>query len=159
MKYKAGVNDRYEFELDDSEVSHRDAVPLKQGGEHLLSEQVKYMVSIEKSVPGKKYYEVSVNGNLYRVNLSDSLDLLIAEMGLNRSGSHKEAHVKSPMPGLILEVLVEVGEEVEEGTPLLILEAMKMENSITAPISGKVVSLSVSKGDSVEKGSVLIEIE
>ena len=67
--------------------------------------------------------------------------------------------VKSPMPGLIVKILVEVGQEVKKGDRLLILEAMKMENDVKAPRPGKVTSLSVAPGQAVEGGRELAIIE
>jgi biotin carboxyl carrier protein len=67
--------------------------------------------------------------------------------------------VKSQMPGKILKCSVLVGDLVEVGAPLLVMEAMKMENEIRAPLSGRIKSLSVSVGSLVETGSVLLEIE
>ncbi len=63
------------------------------------------------------------------------------------------------MPGKIIRVLVEPGQEVEEGEPVCILEAMKMENELHAPKSGTVHAVHVAVGDDVEKGQVLVEIE
>lgn len=67
--------------------------------------------------------------------------------------------VEAPMPGMIIRYEVKEGEEVAEGDTVLILEAMKMENSIPAPVSGKVKQLNFAEGDSVGKGDVLIVIE
>ena len=61
----------------------------------------------------------------------------------------------APMPGTVLKVLVNVGDTVSENQPLLILEAMKMENDIVAPQDGTIASINVSTGDSVESGAVL----
>ena len=66
--------------------------------------------------------------------------------------------VKAPMPGLILDVLVEEGQEVKKGDHLLILEAMKMENVIKSPSDGLVTGLHAIKGDSVEKGKILLSL-
>jgi len=63
------------------------------------------------------------------------------------------------MPGRITSVLVREGERVREGAPLLILEAMKMQNEITSMIDGKVAAIYVHEGDTVKKGSVLISLE
>ncbi|MCT4604602.1 MAG: biotin/lipoyl-binding protein [Marinisporobacter sp.] len=64
--------------------------------------------------------------------------------------------VTAPMPGTILDVKVNVGDTVENGQVLLILEAMKMENEIMAPAGGKVVAINASKGASVSAGDVLV---
>lgn len=66
--------------------------------------------------------------------------------------------VNSPMPGTILDIKVNVGDSVANGTVLLILEAMKMENEIMAPVAGKVLSINVTKGASVNSGDVLVVI-
>ena len=67
--------------------------------------------------------------------------------------------VKSPLPGVILDIKVNVGDEVKKGHTLIILEAMKMENSINADKDGKVAAINVSKGESVLEGTDLVIIE
>ena len=69
-----------------------------------------------------------------------------------------KANIKSVMPGIVKEVRVEAGEAVEGGRPLLILEAMKMENEIRAPHEGVVEAVHVSAGQAVEKGAALIDL-
>ena len=67
--------------------------------------------------------------------------------------------VKSPLPGVILDLKVKEGDEVKKGQTIIILEAMKMENSINADKDGKVTSICVSKGESVLEGTDLVIIE
>ena len=67
--------------------------------------------------------------------------------------------VKSPLPGVITEIKVKVGDEVKAGDTVVVLEAMKMENNINAIKSGKVTAIKVNKGDSVLEGTELIIIE
>lgn len=67
--------------------------------------------------------------------------------------------VKSPLPGIVIGIQVNVGDEVKKGQTVAMLEAMKMENAIQAPIDGKVASISVNPGDSVLEGVVLLTIE
>ena len=67
--------------------------------------------------------------------------------------------VKSPLPGVILDIKVNVGDEVKKGQTLIILEAMKMENSINADKDSKVTAINVSKGESVLEGTDLVIIE
>ena len=67
--------------------------------------------------------------------------------------------VKSPLPGVILDIKVNVGDEVKKGQTVIILEAMKMENSINADRDGKITAINVSKGESVLEGTDLVIIE
>jgi len=67
--------------------------------------------------------------------------------------------VTSPMAGSVKSVLVKQGDEVREGQPVVILEAMKMENQITAPAAGTVISIDVAEGESVTEGHVLLVLE
>ena len=66
--------------------------------------------------------------------------------------------VEAPMPGTILKVNVNVGDSVNEGDTVAVLEAMKMENEIPAPCSGKIAAVNVKQGDTVETGAVLVVI-
>ena len=74
------------------------------------------------------------------------------------SPAPKGEKVQSPLPGTILDVMVNVGDEVKEGQAVVILEAMKMENNIEAPCAGKVSEVKVRKGDSVLENDVLVVI-
>jgi biotin carboxyl carrier protein len=67
--------------------------------------------------------------------------------------------VEAPLPGVILDIKVNVGDTVKKGQTIIILEAMKMENNINADKDGTVTAISVNKGDSVLEGSVLVTIE
>jgi len=67
--------------------------------------------------------------------------------------------VRAPMPGLVLEVCVSLGQGVKSGDALLRLEAMKMENDIESQTEGKVKEILVAKGDEVQEGEVLVVLE
>ena len=67
--------------------------------------------------------------------------------------------IKSPLPGVILDIKCNVGDEVKKGQTLIILEAMKMENSINADKDGKITAINVSEGESVLEGTDLVIIE
>ncbi|MDD7251789.1 MAG: biotin/lipoyl-binding protein [Prevotellaceae bacterium] len=66
--------------------------------------------------------------------------------------------VKAPLPGIINDIKVKVGDQVKAGQTVVILEAMKMENEITAETAGTVTSIAVNKGDNVMEGAVLVTI-
>jgi len=67
--------------------------------------------------------------------------------------------VSAPMPGMVVQVHYQPGHQVNKGDPLVVMEAMKMENDIKSPLSGKIRAVRVSAGQSVEKGQVLVEFE
>ncbi len=67
--------------------------------------------------------------------------------------------INAPMPGNVLDVKVKVGDKVENGTPVIVLEAMKMENDVVSPVAGTVASISVKKGDTVDSGTLIAVIQ
>ena len=86
----------------------------------------------------------------------DERTQLLEKMGMSVAAATGSGDVNAPMPGKVLQVLVEPGHTVEEGQPLLVLEAMKMENVIKATAAGTVSEVPVNEGDAVEKGSLLV---
>lgn len=81
----------------------------------------------------------------------------VADKGARSRSRHRDQSMSAPMPGLVLRVLVASGSVVEKGTPLVILEAMKMEHTIVAPRHGKVVAVKCKTGELVQAGVELIE--
>ncbi|GMR20539.1 MAG: sodium-extruding oxaloacetate decarboxylase subunit alpha [Gammaproteobacteria bacterium] len=83
----------------------------------------------------------------------------LGSQGSRRPKAHKQGDVTSSMPGTIVDVLINEGDTVNAGDPVLVVEAMKMENEVPAPVSGTVKAVNVIKGDSVNPDEALIEIE
>lgn len=157
--YKVTVNDAFQFDFEKDSISQLDAVPTGINEFHVLHQNTPFKAKIIASNFNQKTYTVKVNNNTYVIAISNQLDLLIKDMGFE-VGKVKQVNViKAPMPGLILEIGVEVGQIVKENDCLLILTAMKMENSFLSPRDGVIKSISVSVGDSVVKGDLLIEFE
>ena len=75
------------------------------------------------------------------------------------SGAHGEQKVTAPMPGRVMRVLVQVGDDVQARQPVVVVEAMKMENELRSPKTGRVKDVAVAPGASVEAGRVLLVIE
>ena len=69
-----------------------------------------------------------------------------------------EFHLKAPMPGLVVSVLIEEGQEVKKGQVMLILESMKMQNELRSPRDGKVVRVKVGNGDRVEHKETILSV-
>lgn len=156
---KVSVNKEYNFDVTEEQMLAADAVSLDQKKFHVLHNNISYHAEVEKSNFINKTYTVVVNNNEYVVSIANHLDQLIKEMGFEVGKTKVVNAIKAPMPGLILEINVAVGQEVNEGDNLLILEAMKMENSFDSPRAGIIKSIAVTKGQAVEKGQLLIEFE
>ena len=157
--YKAKVNAAFEFEINEEAIEQLDAVETSTNQYHILHDNASIKARILDSDFNKKQYRIKVNNNTYEVAISDSLDQQITAMGFAIGTAKKVNNIKAPMPGLILEINVEVGQDVKEDDPLLILEAMKMENVINSPREGVIKSIDVNQGDTVDKNSLLIEFE
>lgn len=100
-----------------------------------------------------------VNGTRLTVDVSDAQRLLLESFGLDEGSSAAQREVKAPMPGLVLAVRVQPGQQVEAGEGLLVLEAMKMENEIRASHAGTIARVHVTPGQAVTKGALLAEFE
>lgn len=158
-QYLARVDQNFKFDLDSKSLSSLDIIPMDGNKFHILKDNVAYTAEVLEANHKEKSFLINVNGMEHHIQLSDSYDLLVQKMGLNISSSSKMNDLKAPMPGLVLEILAKVGQQFEKGDPLLILEAMKMENIIKATGEGTVKSISVNKGDAVDKGQILLELE
>lgn len=157
--YKLSVNQQTNFEWTEDDLKKLDAIQLNNNQYHVLDAGKPYKVEIVSTDFIAKKYTIKVNNNTYEVAISDTLDILIQSMGIERGKNKVVNAIKAPMPGLILEISVEVGQEVKENDPLLILEAMKMENSFLSPRNGTIKSIAVQKGMAVDKGQLLVEFE
>lgn len=102
---------------------------------------------------------IEVEGRAFRVELEDVRRRTLRELAGGGRGERSERSVQAPMPGLIVRVEVEPGDEVSVGTPLVIMEAMKMENEIKAIAPGTVAELKVKAGDIVNQDDVLLRFE
>ena len=102
--------------------------------------------------------EISVNGEVYAVQVLDEQVQRLLSSGPDRFAK-KELTMKTPMPGLVVEVLVAQGDTVKKGQGLLVVEAMKMQNDIKALRDGIVKQIFVAKGQTVNSGDKLIIIE
>ncbi len=159
MKYKAQINNHFEFELTSDMLQSVDMVSNGQQSFHFVEQGQSYKAKIVAADFESKTFEIIVNGRNYSVQLEDAFDRLVSELGLEIVSSHKLKDIKAPMPGLVLDIAVEPGQEVQKGDKLLILEAMKMENVIKSDGEGKVKAVHINKGLPVDKGQLLIEME
>ena len=166
MKYYVKVNGTdHEVELtersgelhvryDGEEIDVRYMEIDRLGQVGLYLDQKSYAVSVEGNASN---VVVTVAGRLYEVELEDERER--AAHQAERSRSQGGGDVKSVMPGVVVELLVSEGEPVEKDQPLLILEAMKMQNEIAAVTSGVVKRIHVKEGQAVNSGAKLFTVE
>ena len=159
IDYKVNVNGTFHYDVEKESVSLLDAVSVEKNKFHILHDNTPYKAEILTSDFNQKSYTVKVNNNTYTVAISNPLDLLIKEMGFEVGVAKQVNFIKAPMPGLILEISIVVGQEVKVNDNLIILGAMKMENSFLSPRDGIIKSIYVAIGDAVDKGQLLIEFE
>jgi len=159
QKFKTQVNGKWEYDISQEAIEELDVVNLDNKKFHLLSNHQSYQGEITEYNFINRTYSVKVNGVIYNVAIKNELDQLIKNMGFSTGSTKNVKLIKAPMPGVVLQVNVSIGQEVQEDESLVILEAMKMESSLVAPSSGIVKNIEVSSGDTVEKGQLLIEFE
>lgn len=135
-----------------------DMVRLADGSFSILLDGKSYIALVEETDKASKQMTLRINGHKYQVSIEEPIDQLLKKMGLNNSATKKAEVIKAPMPGLVLKIMVAEGQEVKKGDPVLILEAMKMENVFKAPADATVKSIKAEAGKAVEKGQVLIEL-
>lgn len=160
--YHANINDQtFTAELNEQKIVINDSTVQASleatglGTYSLLLEGVSYDMHIHSEKAG--FYTITINGTALEVEIKNQRDILLQQFGLDASKGTLEQEVRAPMPGLVLDVLVSEGQEVQKGAGLLILEAMKMENEIKAPASGIVKKIHVQAGAAVTKKDLLIE--
>lgn len=112
-----------------------------------------YAISIEGS---KNELAVTIAGHVYDVEIEDERERIASAVEKRRG---KGGAIKSVMPGVVVGLLVAEGDEVAEDQPLLILEAMKMQNEILAPAAGSVKGIHIEEGQAVPGGELLVTLE
>lgn len=167
MKYNVIYNENkaHEIELKDNKIiidgqnADIDLVHIYKEKYHIIDNNESFNIEVVRADFQNKTFEIKVNDTIYPIQLEDELDMLLEKMGMSAVGSNTMDNVKAPMPGLVLRITVEVGQEVNKGDNLIVLEAMKMENIIKATGTGKVKNILVTEKQAVEKNQLLIEME
>ena len=103
-----------------------------------------------------KTVRMRIGAHTYTVQLEDEQAHLMHALGLDKSAGAAVKEIKAPMPGLVLKLLVKEGDTVKKNDPVLILEAMKMENVIKSPGDGMVKKIHAQEKTAVEKGQLLV---
>ncbi len=162
---KVKVNEKTEFVIYfdganegtiDSQKFDWDKIEIKENVFHIIKNNKSFTAQVVKADVREKTFTINVNGTNYQIQVKDKFDELLKSLGMDNLNANKVNEVKAPMPGLVLDVRVNEGDEVKKGDAILVLEAMKMENILKSPTDGIVKKINVKKGMAVEKNQVLI---
>lgn len=165
--YTAKIGDK-SYEIDENqskdlllngEIVKWDKITSGSTGYHIIRDNKGYQVEVISVSKEDKTATIQVNGNRYDIELKDQYDKLLENLGMASMNVKKNNDYKAQMPGLIIDIRVAVGEDIKKGDPLMVLEAMKMENIIKASDDVTIKSIRVEVGEAVEKKQVLIEFE
>jgi biotin carboxyl carrier protein len=108
--------------------------------------------------PVEESWEVLMHGHLYPAKVEDERERRLRAASGGNIFTGTEFHLKAPMPGLVVSIAVEEGQEVNRGDLLVILESMKMQNELKSPRDGVIARLRVKSGDSVEQKQTLLSV-
>ncbi len=164
MRYFVRIDEcEYEIEILDEQIlidGEPIAVDLQQIGEPELYSLIYGGHSYEIMIEAERFnYSVTLRGEQFNVQVEDERTRKLNAGRKAQSLPDGELAVRAPIPGLVVNILVGAGDHVEESQPLLVLEAMKMENEIRAPRIGTVNKIEVSPGERVEQNAALIILE
>ncbi len=134
-----------------------DITPIGPNTYHIIKDSKSYTAELIEADYQSKTFTFKINGVKLTVSAKDRFDLLLDKLGMSNANTKQVNDVKAPMPGLILEIKVQPGQEVKKGDPIMILEAMKMENILKSPGDGVVKDVKVQVRQNVEKNQVLIQ--
>lgn len=165
MKYIATIEDQtFEIEINGEQEIIVDGKPFEADFNSVADQPVYSLLlnghSYEASVYSlEAVIQVLLRGQLYDVLVEDERQRRLRETSGGLKVEAGEFHLKAPMPGMIVAVPVEEGQEVTKGQHLIILESMKMQNELKAPRDGVIRRLSVKPGDSVDQDATLLTLD
>ncbi len=164
MKYITTI-DNHEFLVEIIDEHHiiMDGIPYEVDFESVGNQPVFSLIingfSYEAYVaPENNEWQVLLHGRLYSAIVEDEREKRLKAAAGGRAIERGEFHLKAPMPGMVIAIPVEDGQNVQIGDVLVILESMKMQNELKAPKAGVVNRIKVNVGDSVEQNQTLLSV-
>ncbi len=162
--YLVNIDSKKEFKIQtksnqvfvDDKISNLDFLKTGNNKYRIFSKNKVYTVEVLELNKADKKLKLKINGKITEIQLRTNLDCLLKKLGMDKGAGKSIKELKAPMPGLILQMNITEGQEIKKGDPILILEAMKMENVIKARGDATVRSILVKEKQSVEKNQVLI---
>ena len=165
MKYIAEIDGKeYQIQIDDQNNVHLNGQPHDINFES-VGNQLTYSLLVDGSSYEVNLYqengswEVLMRGRRYSVRVEDERERQLRAAAESSSLQKGRFCLEAPMPGLVIEIPIQEGQQVERGDVLLILESMKMQNELTSPRQGKVSGIRVSVNDNVERHQTLVIVE
>lgn len=155
-EYEFSVNSSYEYSFQKKKIKV-ELIEEADGFTILSVNGLRYPVEVVSHK--QNTYEVLVNGVSYSFSIETPFSLKRSKLLASQKSESKKELIKAPMPGKILDVMVEKGQSVNLGEGLFVLEAMKMQNTIASPVKGVISKVSIKPGDIVGKEELLVEIE
>ncbi len=143
--------------FDQEQIDNLDFVRIGTNKFHTLINNRSYEIEVLNIDTAVRKIELLINGNYCAVDVKDETALLIEKLGLDRVQDNAASALISPMPGRVLDILIAPNQAVKTGTPLLILEAMKMENVLKAEGDFVIDDILVKIGDTVQKNALLVQ--
>ena len=156
--YQVKAND-FLFAFTHDEINVADLVQLSPTEFNLIKDHRCVNAKLESVDATGKKIMIEIEGETFAIEIKDELDQELEKMGFGLAASKQIKEIKAPMPGLVLEIAVTNGQDVNQGDKILILGAMKMENSIMSQSCARIKKVTVVSGQAVEKGQVLVELE
>lgn len=156
--YKVKSNE-FEFTFTQDQIDAVDMVQHSHGSFNLIMDHRSVNATLVEANAFAKKQTIEIEGEKFDVEIKDELDQMLDQMGFSIATNKQIKEIKAPMPGLVLEIAVVEGQQMQEGEKILILVAMKMENSIIINKQSTIKRILVTAGDAVEKGQVLVELE
>lgn len=152
------VDGVHHIDVNPEDANSIDVVRMENGDvHHMLYKGKGYSISMESMDYENRSIVLRVNGIKRTIKVDDAYDRLIESLGFDKAKSTKLTQLKAPMPGMVLKIEVEVGQVIQKGDPLLILEAMKMENVIKSDGEGTISEILIKTGQPVDKNQILIK--
>jgi acetyl/propionyl-CoA carboxylase alpha subunit len=158
IAYKIRANE-FDFYFTKDEINKTDLVKKSLTEYHIIKDHRSVIAKLIHADLDAKKLTIEVDGEIFYIEIKEELDCMLEKMGFGLAVNKQLKEIKAPMPGLVLEIAVSEGQAVTEGEKLLILVAMKMENSIMIHTNATIKRIAVSEGQAVEKGQVLVELE
>jgi biotin carboxyl carrier protein len=158
VSYKVKANE-FDFDITEEQFNAVDIIEKSPGEFNLLVKNRSANAKIIESTENDKKLIVEVEGEIFTITIKDELDQMLDIMGFGLATHKHIKEIRAPMPGMVLQINVSEGQQVKAGDKILILEAMKMENSILIQADATIKRIAITRGQAVEKGQVLVELD